>query len=105
MENETFHIRLEAKNPEKGHLRAYSIDAGQDLYGQWNIEVNFGRIGRRGRSVTYSAADDATAAAIVRNCLQRRASAPKRIGVPYAVRELIDPRGWSSTTVGIPGAH
>ena len=67
MKDETFRIRLEAKNPEKGHLRAYRIDAGQDLFGQWNIEVTFGRIGRRGRSVTYSAADDAGAAAIVRH--------------------------------------
>jgi hypothetical protein len=27
-------------------------------------------------------------------CLQRRASAPRRIGVPYVTRELIDPEGW-----------
>ena len=51
MANKQFHIRLEAKNPEKGHLRAYRIDAGQDLFGQWNIEVTYGRIDRRGRSV------------------------------------------------------
>lgn len=99
MVNETFRIRLEAKNPEKGHLRAYRIDAGQDLFGQWNIEVTYGRIGRRGRSVTYSAADDAAAAAIVRNCLHRRASAPKRIGVPYQIRELVDPKEWASVRV------
>ena len=99
MTNETFRIRLEAKNPEKGHLRAYRIDAGQDLFGQWNIEVTYGRIGRRGRSVTYSATDDAGAAAIVRNCLHRRASAPKRIGVPYSIRELCDPQGWSMVSV------
>jgi len=92
---EKFHIKLEAKNPEKGHLRAYCIDAGQDLFGQWNIEVTYGRIGRRGRSVTYSAADDAAAAAIVRHCLHRRASAPKRIGVPYQIRELCDPKEWA----------
>ena len=99
MVKEEFHIRLEAKNPEKGHLRAYRIDAGQDLFGQWNIEVTYGRIGRRGRSVTYSAADDAAAAAIIRHCLQRRASAPKRIGVPYSIRELRDPQGWSAVSV------
>lgn len=34
MVNETFRIRLEAKNPEKGHLRAYRIDAGHDLFGR-----------------------------------------------------------------------
>ncbi len=95
MANEQFRIRLEAKNPEKGHLRAYCIDAGQDLFGHWSIEVSYGRIGRRGRSVTYSAADDEAAAAIVRNCLHRRASAPKRIGVPYQIRELCDPKEWA----------
>ncbi len=35
MVNETFRIRFEAKNPEKGHLRAYRIDAGPDLFGRW----------------------------------------------------------------------
>lgn len=49
MVNETFRIRLEAKNPEKGHLRGYRIDAGHDLFGRWSIEVTYGRIGRRGR--------------------------------------------------------
>lgn len=90
-----FHIKLEAKNPGKGHLRAYRIDAGQDLFGQWNIEVSYGRIGHRGRSLTYSAPDDAAAAAIIRHCLQRRATAPKRIGVPYQIRELCDPKEWA----------
>lgn len=28
MANEQFHIRLEAKNPEKGHLRSYRCRAG-----------------------------------------------------------------------------
>lgn len=46
MVNETFRIRLEAKNPEKGHLRAYRIDAGQDLFGQWSIEVGCCRFQR-----------------------------------------------------------
>lgn len=93
--NEKFHVKLEAKNPEEGHLRAYCIDAGHDLFGQWNIEVTYGRIGRRGRSVTYSAADDESAAAIIRHCLQRRATAPKRIGVPYQIRELCNPKEWA----------
>jgi hypothetical protein len=94
-----FHIRLEARNPEKGHLRSYSIAAGQDLFGGWNIEVTYGRIGRRGRSVRYAAADDITAANIVRHCLQRRSTAPKRIGVPYQIRELYDPKEWASVSL------
>ena len=54
-------------------------------------ELTGRKINAEDRSVTYSAADDAAAAAIVRNCLQRRATAPKRIGVPYQIRELCDP--------------
>lgn len=99
MDNTNFHIRLEARNPGRGHFRAYSIEAAQNLFGEWDIEVKFGRIGRRGRSVTYSAADDATAAAIVRNCLHRRTTAPKRIGVPYKIRELVDPKEWARVQI------
>ncbi len=93
--DEKFHIKLEAKNPEKGNFRSYTIDAGPDLFGHWEIEVTYGRIGCTGRSVTYSAPDDVAAATIIRQCLQRRSSAPKRIGVPYKVRELCDPKEWA----------
>lgn len=94
-----FHIKLEAKNPEKGNFRSYAIDAGQDLFGHWAIEVSYGRIGRKGRSVTYSAPDDGAAATIIRQCLKKRASAPKRIGVPYKVRELCDPKEWAGVNL------
>ena len=30
MMDEKFHIKLEAKNPEKGNFRSYAIDAGPD---------------------------------------------------------------------------
>lgn len=32
---------------------------------------------------------------IVRNCLHRRARAPKRISVPYQIREQCDPKEWA----------
>lgn len=94
MMDEKFHIKLEARNPEKGNFRSYAIDAGQDLFGHWEIEVRYGRIGRRGRSLTYSASSDLSAKEIIRHCLRRRARAPKRIGVPYSIRKLEDPAGW-----------
>lgn len=34
MENANFHIRLEARNPGRGHFRAYSIEAAQNLFGE-----------------------------------------------------------------------
>ena len=48
MTNETFRILLEAKNPEKGICGLTGSDAGQDLFGQWSIDVSGGRIGRCG---------------------------------------------------------
>ena len=79
MTNETFRILLEAKNPEKGISGLTGSDAGQDLFGQWDIDVSCERIGRRGRSVTYSAADDSgllsavgPPARMVQAVLQRR---------------------------------
>src|SRR3954469_14623331 len=91
---ESFRIRLEACDPARGHFRAYRIDAGTDLFGDWLVDVTYGRIGSRGRLVRHLAADEADARRIVRRCLQRRSTAPGRIGVPYLVLELADPGQW-----------
>ena len=80
--------------PATRRFRAYRIDAGTDLLGDWLVDVTYGRIGSRGRTVRYVADDEAAARKIIRHCLQRRATAPKRIGVPYQVRELADPGRW-----------
>lgn len=89
--NENFHIKLEARNPEKGNFRSYKINAEKDLLGHWSIDVTYGRIGKRGRTVTYSSPTEDEAKRIIRHCLQRRSSAPKRFGVPYSILELRDP--------------
>src|SRR5690242_1023434 len=91
---ETFSIRLEACDPARDHFRAYRIDAGRDLFGDWLVDVTYSRIGSRGRLVRHVAVDEEAARKIVRHCLQRRATAPKRIGVSYQLRELNDPGQW-----------
>ncbi|THJ19820.1 MAG: hypothetical protein CAF44_014080 [Nitrospira sp. CG24D] len=58
MTNEPFRLLLEAEHPEKGLCGLTRSDAGQDVFGQWSIDVSGGRIGRRGRSVTDSAAEN-----------------------------------------------
>ncbi len=93
---ENFRVRLEARDAAKELFRAYRIDAGTDLFGHWLVDVTFGRIGSRGRTVRYIAGDEDEARRIVRRCLQRRATSPKRIGVGYRFRELIDPEHWAS---------
>jgi hypothetical protein len=88
-----FSITLQARNPERGHFRHYHLEAGRDLFGTWLVEATFGPIGTAGRTVGYAAADETEARRIARRCLQRRATAPKRIGTPYEVRATRDP-GW-----------
>ncbi|APW58613.1 WGR domain-containing protein [Paludisphaera borealis] len=91
---DAFTARLEACDPARGHFRAYRIDAGTDLFGDWLVDVTYGRIGSRGRTIRHVAADEAHARKIVKHCLQRRGSAKKRIGVGYQIRELSDSGGW-----------
>ncbi|BAU94036.1 hypothetical protein MPPM_5431 (plasmid) [Methylorubrum populi] len=90
-----FSAHLEACDPAQNRWRSYRVEAGRDLFGTWVVAITFGRIGAtRGRTVTYIAGDELGAQRLARACLQRRASAPRRIGVPYVTRELIDPEGW-----------
>jgi hypothetical protein len=91
---DSFRIRLEARDPAHGRFRAYRIEAGTDLFGTWLVDATYGRIGTPGRTIRHIATDEADARRIVRRCLQRRATAPKRIGVAYQLRELADPGQW-----------
>ena len=80
----TFSILLHADAPALNRRRAYRVEVGRDLFGDWQVEVSFGRIGAAGRSLSYPAADEDQARRLARACLQRRASAPRRLGVAYA---------------------
>ncbi len=91
---ESFRVRLEACDPAQHRFRVYRIDAGTDLFGHWLVDVTYGRIGSRGRTVRHVAANEAEARKIVRHCLQRRGTAERRIGVGYRIRELTDPAQW-----------
>jgi hypothetical protein len=91
---ESFCIRLEARVLAHGCFRAYRIEAGTDLLGEWLVDVTYGCIGTLGRRIRYLAHGEADARRIVRHCLQRRATAPRRIGVGYQLRELDDPGQW-----------
>jgi predicted DNA-binding WGR domain protein len=78
-----FSILLEACDPERNIHRAYRLAAGQDLFGNWIVEVTYGRIGAKGRTKVVPVADEAAARRYVQTCLKKRESAPKRIGVGY----------------------
>ena len=70
------------------------MEAGTDLFGNWLVEISYGRIGAVGRSRSYVVRDEAQARRLVRRILKRRTTAPRRIGVAYRIIELIDPAGW-----------
>ena len=61
----------------------------------WLVDVTYGRIGARGRTIRTLARDEAEARKLVRQSLRRRGTARKRIGVGYELKELSDPEGWS----------
>ena len=50
--------------------------------------IRYGRTGRRGRESHYADADPAAMVAVIRDRLQRRLSAPKRIGCRYRLKEF-----------------
>lgn len=81
-------VAFEAHNFEKNHHRRYQITLGRDLLDEWTVSISFGRAGQAGREMRYAAADAKDIQAIIRKCLRRRLSAPKRIGCPYRLASL-----------------
>jgi hypothetical protein len=76
-------IELRACDPAANRFRAWRLEAGRDLFGAWSTEVQFGRIGRHGRTLRQAFAAEPELHAFVRARLRRRATAPARIGVAY----------------------
>lgn len=89
-----FYAILEACDPERGRFRAYRLEAGTDLFGAWLVDVTYGRIGTRGRTIRYLARDEEDSKRLVRQSMKRRGTARKRIGVGYQLKEMSDPAGW-----------
>lgn len=88
-----YSILLEADCPELNIRRSYLIEAGQDLFGNWIVEINYGRIGCKGRKKVILMDCEEDAKRVVKNRLKKRESAVKRIGVGYAAR-LICGKDW-----------
>jgi len=81
-------IALEARAPARNRLRSWTLSADQDLFGQWQAVVTFGRIGRRGQARRHAFEDEAGLSRFVRCALLRRRSATRRIGVSYEAVEV-----------------
>ncbi|MCA9185514.1 MAG: WGR domain-containing protein [Pirellulaceae bacterium] len=99
---QVFRATLEARDPSKGCFRAYQLEAYQDLFGTWVVDISYGRIGTLGRHVRFSVMDEEGARQCVTERLKRRASARRRIGVPYRICELVDPQNWINLSIATP---
>jgi hypothetical protein len=99
---DAFNALLEARDPERGCFRSYRLEAGTDLFGTWLVEITFGRIGATGTRIRHAVTDELSAKKLVHSNLRRRASAPKRIGTSYQMRELRDPTRWLDAFAEIP---
>jgi WGR domain-containing protein len=81
-------VTFEAHNDERNHHRRYEIRLGRDLFGEWTVALSYGRTCRGGQEVRHSAADPERLRKMIRESLQRRLSAPKRIGCAYRLKEM-----------------
>ena len=88
-----FAIHLEACDPARNIWRSYSITAGQDLFEDWIVAMNYGRIGSRGTTKTVLLSDEAETRRYVQQCLKKRENAPKRIGIDYKVKDITETWG------------
>src|SRR4051812_45278587 len=75
-------VAFEAHNAEKNHHRRYQVTVGRDLLDNWTVAIRYGRTGQGGRELRYAAAEAEQMRSTIRDRLQRRLSAPKRIGCP-----------------------
>ena len=76
-------VWLEAVCGERNIARRYTVAISRDLFGASIVEFAWGRIGTRGQGRAVSFASEGEASRFARQLLRRRASAPRRIGVPY----------------------
>lgn len=81
-------VIFEAHHAERNHHRRYQIAIGRDLFDVWTISIEYGRAGRNAQERQYTSDDAIQLRRIIRERLQRRLSAPRRIDCRYRIREL-----------------
>ena len=81
-------LALEAHNSEINVHRHYVFIVGQDLFGDWNLTIRWGKVGQTGQVKRYASKHPSDIQEIIRDRLRRRLSAPKRIGCAYQIARL-----------------
>jgi predicted DNA-binding WGR domain protein len=74
---------LQAIDPARNIARAYTIQFGQDLFGEWVVRRHWGRIGTQGQCEELIAPSEQAGLKLVGTWLRQRSYARKRIGVSY----------------------
>lgn len=87
---------LEAHNADLNHHRRYEIRVGRDLFADWVVNISYGRARKAGRQRQHGGPDAAELQKIIRLHLNRRLSAPKRIGCSYRLKELSSLAGFDA---------
>ena len=93
-----FSILLDADYPELNIRRSYLIEAGEDLFGEWVVEINYGRIGCKGRKKVFLLNCEEDAKKEVKKRLKKRERLFKRIGVGYSVKQIYGNDWFESTS-------
>lgn len=76
-------IALEAVDKRANIARGYHLDVSRDLFGHWVITRRWGRLGAKRQVSALSFDTETSRDRFLRDILRRRASAKKRIGIPY----------------------
>ena len=93
-----FSILLDANYPELNIRRSYLIEAGEDIFGEWVVEINYGRIGCKGRKKVFLMDCEEDAKKEVKKRLKKRERLVKRIGVGYSVKQIYGNDWFESTS-------
>ena len=76
---------LQAKDPARNIARAYTIEFGQDLFGDWILRRHWGRIGTQGQVQELVIPSEQAGLKLIGTWLRQRARTRLRIGVAYQV--------------------
>jgi predicted DNA-binding WGR domain protein len=76
---------LQAIDTDRNIARAYTVEFGQDLFGEWIIRRHWGRIGTQGQYQELVIPSEQDGLKVIGSWLRQRASARVRIGVAYQV--------------------
>jgi len=93
-----FSILLDADYPELNIRRSYFIETGEDIFGNWIVEINYGRIGCKGRKKVFLMDCEEDAKKEVKKRLKKRERLVKRIGVGYSVKQIYG-NDWFESTI------